>query len=162
MGQLLGVHKKTTNLAIMSETGKYPIAIKMFKRIINYWIRTVSSDNALLVAAVKTNRKLFREKKQSWERIIIFLLKAICVQIPTETQTENIKVPNLQLKLQTLFKDWWSNQAKPTGANKLDFYYQHKKTFKYESYLDNIPRYIRIYTTRLRVSSHTIPIEILI
>ena len=27
--QLLGVHKKTTNLAILAETGKYPIAIKI-------------------------------------------------------------------------------------------------------------------------------------
>ena len=133
----------------------------MFKHIIKYWVRTVNSDNALLVAAVKTNRKLLQENKESWERIITFLLKAIDINIPTENQTEKIQIPNIQQKLQTLYKDWWTNQAKPTGANKLDFYYQHKKTFKYESYLDTIPRYIRIHTTRLRVSSHTLPIELL-
>ena len=37
--QLLGVHKKTNNIAILAKTGKYPIAIDIFGRIVKYWIR---------------------------------------------------------------------------------------------------------------------------
>ena len=31
--QLLGVHKKTPNLAIMGETGKYPLSLKVYIQI---------------------------------------------------------------------------------------------------------------------------------
>ena len=41
-------------------------------------------------------------------------------------------------------------------------YEQSKQTnFKFESYLDNIPKNIRKYTTRLRRSSHNFPVETL-
>ena len=44
---------------------------------------------------------------------------------------------------------------------KLDFFYSYKKTFKFELYLDEVPRNIRLFTTRLRTSSHNYPIEVL-
>ena len=98
-----------------------------------------------------------QKNQQNWERIIIFLLKAMEIEI----NTESISVPNVKHKLQSLFKNWWKAQAVATGTNKLDFYYKYKKSFQFESYLDNIPRYVRSYITRLRVSSHALPVEIL-
>ena len=44
---------------------------------------------------------------------------------------------------------------------KLDFYYQYKKSFKFEQYLDTLPLHIRKYTTKIRTSSHIFPIETL-
>ena len=44
---------------------------------------------------------------------------------------------------------------------KLDFFYSYKKTFKFELYLDAVPRNIRLFTTRLRASCHNYPIEVL-
>ena len=35
--QILGVQKKTCNIAILSETGKYPMSIKIFNAVIKYW-----------------------------------------------------------------------------------------------------------------------------
>ena len=157
--QLLGVHKKTTNIAVLAETGKYPIALNIFIRIIKYWIRVNNSENRLLSGAVNANRELLKKNKQNWERIIIFLLKSIDVNI--NKTTEKIEVPNLKQKLQNLFKNWWNSQAKPTGVNKLDFYHQYEKSFQFEKYLDNVPRYIRTHITRLRLSSHSLPVEIL-
>ena len=46
-------------------------------------------------------------------------------------------------------------------SNKYDFYYKYKKNYIFEDYLDYIPRHIRLYTTRLRTSSHNLPVEIL-
>ena len=37
--QLLGVNNKTTNIGIMSETGKYPIIMKVYTQIYKYWLR---------------------------------------------------------------------------------------------------------------------------
>lgn len=64
------------------------------------------------------------------------------------------------MELKHAFKGWWKEQAVVTGENKLDFYYKYKKTFGYEKYLDNIPKQIRMFLTRLRISSHNLPIEI--
>ena len=44
---------------------------------------------------------------------------------------------------------------------KLSFFYTYKKTFKFEPYLDAVPRHIRLFTTRLRTSSHNYPVEVL-
>ena len=159
--QLLGVHKKTTSIAVLSETGKYPIAINIFTRIMKYWIRINSSDNMLLVGAVRANRELLLKNKQNWERIVHFLLKAMDIEIDEDETGKKVEISNLKIKLQTLFQNWWTTQAKSTGVNKLDFYYKYKKSFQYEKYLDNVPRYIRLYITRLRVSSHSLPVEVM-
>ena len=44
---------------------------------------------------------------------------------------------------------------------KLSFFYTYKKVFQFEKYLDAVPRPIRMFTTRLRTSSHNYPIEVL-
>ena len=46
--QILGVQKKTTNTAVYSECGKYPICMKTYVQIIKYWIRLFSTENELL------------------------------------------------------------------------------------------------------------------
>ena len=70
--QVLGVHKKTTNIAILSETGKYPVAMKIFVHIIKYWLRLHTTDNKLLLAAKKSNLEQDKKNKQSWTRIVAY------------------------------------------------------------------------------------------
>ena len=53
--QTLGVHKKTSNLAIFGETGKYPISVKIFVHILKYWYRLKYSENPLLKASKDAN-----------------------------------------------------------------------------------------------------------
>ncbi len=47
----------------------------------------------------------------------------------------------------------------PKDSTKFDFYYKYKKNYTFEEYLDTIPRHIRLFTTRLRTSSHNLPVE---
>ena len=60
-----------------------------------------------------------------------------------------------------MYTTWWLEQAKPTGKNKLDYYYRYKKCFTYEKYLDEIPRHMRTDITKLRLSNHPFPIEVM-
>ena len=46
-------------------------------------------------------------------------------------------------------------------STKYDFFYKYKKNYIFEKYLDEIPRHIRLYVTRLRTSSHNLPVEIM-
>ena len=158
--QLLGVHKKTTSMAIHAETGKKPISIKIFVLIIKYWLRLSTCENGLLVEVQKLNLEQDENRKQNWMRIIKYLLQITNMQEikPSDCSKENNKLAiKFQQKINLAFEEWWKSQGVVTGESKLDFYYKYKKTFTYEKYLDNVPRYIRIHITRLRVSSHILP-----
>ena len=160
--QLLGVHRKTTNIAILAETGKYPIAIKIYTHIIKYWLRLSTSDNALLKAAYATDHENKQNGRQSWGKIVDFLLIIAalqgCKRPANQNEIRNF-ASNFKKQLMLVFEEWWRNQAVITGQNKLDYYYKYKRVFRYESYLDNIEKHNRIHLTRLRLSCHNLPIE---
>lgn len=153
----LGVHKKTTNIALLSEVGKYPIILKVYLNIFKYWIRLLNNPSNLLKEALKINMKYEEVGNLSWSRTVTYLFH-VTKTIPLGTDAKIMK--NFKMNLEKLFLEWWKSQAVTTGENKLDFYFQHKKNFAFEKYLDNIPRDTRMYLTRLRLSSHCFPIEV--
>ena len=71
----------------------------------------------------------------------------------------HFKIKKFNSTLKSSFHQWWKSQAIVTGVNKLDFYYKYKKHFRFEKYLDTIPKASRMQITRLRLSSHPFPIE---
>ena len=71
--QLLGVHSKTSNIGIMSETGKHPIMIKVYTLIYKYWLRINNTENKLLKEALKINIDDYKKGKNTWFRIIAYL-----------------------------------------------------------------------------------------
>ena len=151
--QILGVHKKTTNIAVLSETGKFPISLKMFKHIIRYWRRIATSEKILLVAAREANEMMQKKNKHNCSKVTNYLLNMTGSTIDTNQKTIEKELENLYIK-------WWTEQAKTTGENKLDYYYTLKRSFGFEKYLNNVPPHIRRYITRLRMSSHAFPIEV--
>ena len=161
--QLLGVHKKTSNLAIFSETGKYPLSLKIFIHILKYWFRVKNSDNVLLKASKEANLVQDHLGLQNWHKMIRFLLKATELQdLPSDDVKDAGKIISLfKQKIRNMYNNWWSEQMTSIKNKKLNFFYQYKKTFKFEQYLDILPRQVRKYMTRVRTSSHIFPIEVL-
>ncbi len=160
--QALGVHKKSSTLAILAETGKYPICISMFTRMIKYWVRLNNPDNLpLLKAARDLDTYNYNHDKPSWLRTVEYLRKVANVtDIPIDTPANINKLfKSFKQNLKQLFVTWWDKQKTAKPSTKLDFYYKHKKVFRYETYL-NLPKSLRIYLTRLRVSSHCLPVEV--
>ena len=162
--QVLGVHKKTSNIAVLSETGKYPIAMKVYTTLVKYWLRLKTTNNTLLKAALIANIKNQKSNKKSWLNIIDYLLRYTNISNTTlnvSNITHSKFIEGFKKQMKVNFSLWWKNQAITTGDSKLDFYYQHKQSFVFESYLDNIPKHIRLHITRLRMSCHNLPVEIL-
>ena len=62
--------------------------------------------------------------------------------------------------MKILFQMWWTSETKK-DRTKLDFYFSIKKNFGYEQYLDINDRNARKATSKLRMSCHCLPIEIL-
>ena len=158
--QILGVHKKSCVSAVMAETGKYPICIKIFTRIIKYWLRASTTDNNLIKSTYRLNEKRFNDGNHSWTKIVMFLRRYTNITDTPSKENLNLILNRFKKVIKLNYDKWWSNFAKPTGSSKLDFYYRYKRTFKFEKYLDNIPRHIRLHITRLRLSSHSLPIEV--
>ena len=161
--QLLGVHKKTPNLAIMGETGKYPLSLKVYIQIFKYWSRLSTSKNELLKASMEANMMLDQQGHQNWLKVIQYLLKVTNITwCPNENEVESRKaVKSFEQNLKKTYHSWWTEKMTSLDNRKLSFFFTYKKIFKFEKYLDAMPRPIRKFTTRLRTSSHNYPVEVL-
>ena len=101
--------------------------------------------------------------RQNWLKIVDFLRETVILKDkPNPNQIHNNKLIKLfENSIRYLFEAWWEKQAMPTGKNKLDFYYTFKRSYKYETYLDYLPRHLRTHVTRFRISNHCLPIEVM-
>jgi hypothetical protein len=65
---LLGVHKKSTNFAVQSELGRFPLHFDILKQILRFWHRLENLDSSfsLLKAAYKCTKNLYESKQPSW------------------------------------------------------------------------------------------------
>ena len=160
--QILGLNKKTSNMGILAETGKYPLSVNIYVQMMKYWVRLLTTDSLLLKEAHMDNMERYARGNPCWIKPIIYLLKI--------TQTEPIDVAeifqnrtsfiiNVSKKIKDIYTCHWKNEAADKTEGKLKFYLQLKKNFAFEKYLDTIPRVNRKDTTRLRLSSHSLPIE---
>ena len=95
--------------------------------------------------------------------LIHFLLKFTNTNhSPSKNEIVNNKAAKIfERKLKNAYHNWWTEKMTSIENRKLSFFYTYKKTFKFEPYLDTVPRHIRLFTTRLRTSSHNYPIEVL-
>ena len=162
--QILGVHKKSSTLAILAETGKYPISIKIMTQIIKYWIRLDTSEDNLLTATRLAIEDHNQKGNQNWKKIVHFILKYCNIhEEPSKITPINKNLTNtFQNNIKNLYVEWWRSKIKPENSTKYDFFYKYKKHYIFEKYLDKIPRDIRLYVTRLCTSSHNLPVEILL
>ena len=131
--QILGVHKKTTNIGLLAETGKYPLSVQVFSRIIKYYMRISVCPKTLIKQAYAVNCRNFNEGRRNWTRITHFVTKSInfdkTITSPKEIDNKMKICKNL---LQKNFQHWWKSHAVVTGVNKLDFYHKYRKQFCFD------------------------------
>ena len=76
---ILGVNKRATNFATLSELGRFPLHFDIIKSMIRYWYRLENLDSnfTLLKDAYEESKKLFEIKIPSWYGSITLLIKNI-------------------------------------------------------------------------------------
>ena len=64
----LGVGKKTTNMDVYGELGRYPLYIDTVVAMVKYWLRLSkeSETDTLLKDALQDNYVMFQNKKDCW------------------------------------------------------------------------------------------------
>ena len=76
---ILGINKRATNFATLSELGRFPLHFDIIKSTIRYWYRLENLDSnfTLLKDAYEESIKLFEIKILSWYGSITLLIKNI-------------------------------------------------------------------------------------
>ena len=184
----LGVHRKSSNVGVWGETGRFPLIFEAIRLSLNYFKRiNTMDDNSLVNAAVHEQKAL----DLPWYKSIKHLLKldeiysldhVTAYQKLTSRSTSNKKsqhpnhdpIKNLTelkplpskkfrvWKIMNVLRDHFSHcwEASKSSSPKLQFYHLMKSKFKREPYLDICKGFSRrASTTKLRISAHDLQIE---
>ena len=154
---ILGVHKRTTNLAVYGDLGRTPLFIDIVCSIIKYFRRLEELDNSTLLGhAFGISKELHIKGKESWYTSCLFILKQL--NIDADMSLDEIKSKLLKRSMELWEKQIHENAVIKNG--KMRTYYKFKPFFKKEMYLNVIKnRDIRKSFTRYRVSAHDLEIE---
>ena len=63
---VLGVSSRTTNWAVVSEVGRYPLAIKTLDSMFKFWQHLRESKSNIIINALKVSIKIHNEGGSSW------------------------------------------------------------------------------------------------
>lgn len=161
---ILGVHKKSSNLAVMSELGRIPLVIDILKSTIKYWYRIEKSNNILLKNAYTEVKTLHNFGTHTWYSYILHAMKILDINI-SKTNLLAYKPSTLSIKLKIYCKKyykkvWLETRNKLIKENgKLRTYLKFKFTFEEEKYLNLNDFHNRKVLTKFRISNHKLKIE---
>ena len=127
MKNILGVHGKTSNLALHAELGLFPLCFKAFKLMFKYYTRLIQleenndSKYDLLRSAFEEDKPLFNHNNTSWVKSVF--------------QIKNLfNLPNLDISYINKIMSQLSH-IKNTGRGKLCFFSNVYTTFELQKYL---------------------------
>ena len=151
--------KKTTNFAVLSELGRFPLHFDIVKAIINFWVRLENLDNfPLLKDAYIHSKRLNTQHKPSWYGS----LKQLLQNVPQMKDLNITKFSREAVKkaVKDAYLISWKNQLASSSDGKLRTYTKFKTVQGFEKYLTLISSFeLRRSVTKLRVSSHHLEIE---
>ena len=158
--RLLKVKNNSCNATIYGELGRYPLYISRYVRIIKYWFKVVNSENILIASVYKQALKDSMEGCHNWVYNVKKMLDDFgyshifynCQNIHV-----NAFITSFKNRVIDTFKQDW--QSTLDNSTMLDTYRQFKTSFEYEEYLDLLPRSLRFYFCRLRMSVHNLRIQ---
>ncbi len=159
---ILGVNKKATNFAVLSELGRFPMHFDIVKSMIRYWYRIENLDTKfpLLQNAYLESKKLHENRVPSWYGSIDFLLD----KMPDLRNLLNVSKYKFKFQYKKIIFDYyeksWQKLRNNNSEGKLCSYSKFKSKFCLENYLTIIKSFEqRRNFTRLRISAHKLEIE---
>ena len=137
---VLGVHKKATNIAVRGELGAFPIGIKALHSSYKYYERLMVTESESLLKQALIMAKVITTQRSWWT--------AVTQHIPTQSAD----------KESTYRSSWIDRLGKSDKLRTLRLF---KSSFHFEQYLTHVYNiYHRKSLTRLRISCHTLNIEV--
>ena len=139
---ILGVHKRTTNIAVLSELGRFPLYFNIIKCMLLYWYRleNLGKEYPLSKEAYNETKLLYLSTKPTWYEsinIIVNILKTTNTDINLLLRKKHLENSKIML---TFFLNHYLSQNGKKQINqfsdsKLKIYNICKNNFGLEKYL---------------------------
>jgi len=148
----------------MGETGRYPLFIKCFKQMINFWLHVKNADpNSLAHKAFVVDTDMANDNKESWGLGVKRILEHFGEgRVWSDNDQINHKsYPRIFEKaMRRNYDIFWQHKVRLSSLTngKLGNYGNFKKSNTEEPYL-SLPFKYRKYLSRFRSSSHKLRIE---
>ena len=98
----------TSNLAILSETGRFPMYFSIILSIVKYLHRLETTSNTLLKETYSLSKELHNRGIQTWDSSAIYILKLLNVIITScRNLSENQLVCMIKKYVMKGFKSFW-------------------------------------------------------
>ena len=160
----LGVGKRTTNIAVLGELGRYPLLLEVTLNIFRYFKYLLKSEDVLLSEALKVSKSLKSLNINSWYGSIESLMQYINIDVK---KVKNMKIDLKSLiysKLKQKYNFVWRSEIyddrkNKQGGSKLRTYRLFKDNISLEKYLLILNEDERRVLTKFRVSAHNLEIE---
>ena len=164
--RLLGVHRRTTNIALLLETGRQPITLSAHLQSIKYFFRFPSTNKQSLLSLYYENEKELFPHNGNFINYIKHTLNKIGMTNIWREQllqnnffTEDTKViKNIKVRLNDISSQKLVSTLK-NNEGKLTFLASIKETHVTEKYLSINNFENRMAVAKLRTSSHKLKIE---
>ena len=78
---ILGVSKLCTNIAVLSELGRYPLYIDILKHMFMYWHRLEQTPSDLLAKAFNEYKSNQHQQNNDWYSNILFFSKKLNIDL---------------------------------------------------------------------------------
>ena len=163
--QLLGVHKKTTNLAILVELGRHPLSLSIEYQAIKYFLRFANPTSILLNAQYEEEKQMHSNKINCFITYVTSILDQHGMSYiwrdqlnQNNAQNKNSLVKEIKLRLTDMSSQHIQDYLLNTSI-KLSFLAKLKEGFQAEHYLKVKKIENRRALTKLRTSCHSLLIE---
>ena len=165
--QILGVHKKTTNIAVLLELGRHPITTSITFQAIKYFLRLPTiNPSSLLNLLYEEEKRTYTTKKDSFITFITRRLNLLGLsniwreQLTNENITLNTKTTQASIRRRLMDNSSQTLISHMKHHNKkLSFLKELKNVHQFEYYLNINNFENRRALTKLRTSSHRLKIE---
>jgi hypothetical protein len=158
--RILNVNIRTSNAAVYGELARYPLYIGRYVKIIKYWFRLLETDNIILKEVYNLCLSDCNNGKSNWLTKVKNLLYQYGFNYvwddPTIVNSKSF-IPLFKQRLIDTFIQSWHVDKENSGV--LTLYTNLKDTFLYEPYLDILPSNLRLFISKIRMSSHSLRIQ---
>ena len=160
---IMGLQRSAVNIAVLSETGRFPLAIHAIKSTVSFWHHLVNLKDKTL--AKDTYYHSFCNDIGICNKLRLFLTSFNFTHVWENQNTPSIKGLNraITMKVKERYITYWRsclNENNHNYVSKLRTYKYIKEDYKQESYLltDVDKEYVSIFS-KLRISNSKLMIE---
>ena len=159
---ILGVHRKATEILVKAELGRYPLISNIVKHIYTYWQHVIKAPTCSLLhksiqESIAADRAGYASYYTRIKGLLFFLEMPEYIYAVPDSKTKQYSGV-LRSKFNRMYEKHFFDNLEPSG--KTELYHKVKKVYRYEKYLDfELAPSIRRNITFIRLSGHCLPIQ---